>query len=684
MKVSYHWLCDFLDLKAENRSPDEVAIALARIGFALEGREEYGQDVVYDLEIHANRPDCLNHRGVARELAAHYGVALRLPDLTPPPGGDQANPASVAIQDSDLCPRYTARLIENVKVETSPDWLQKRLESLGQRPINNVVDITNYVMLHIGQPLHAFDFERLEGGSIVVRRSRPGERLKTLDGEDRELHQETLMICDARQPVAVAGVIGGLESEVDAGTSTVLLESAYFNPLQVRRTSKRMGVSTEASYRFERGSDPDLPPLGLHLASRMIEEIAVGSHCRGPVLDEYPEPIQRTAIHLTSERIRQLTGIDIEDGRVEGILDSLGFEVAGEGGDWEVVPPGFRGNVALEADLVEEVLRHYGYDQVEGTFPVSKGTGSFLPTRKKQRPLIELLVGQGFSEAINVAFTDPGRETGFWEEPTGMVEVDNPLTEEHTHLRKSLLPGLVESIRRNSYRGRTEVKLFELGKVFRVTSKGIAEETRLGLAATGLSHPLHWQSPGDDQAFSLFHLKGVVSSLTHGLGGTVRYRKAQRMFLEEGSAISVELDGREVGILGTLAADLQEPLRISRPLVAGELSLDPFYGKRLLDPSFREIQKYPSVESDLSFVVDTGVDFDRIAEVVQQLNIPELRGVHLIDLYRGPKLPVGKISLTVRLTFANLERTLTQDEANGFSQQVFAELSARCGIEARS
>ena len=684
MKVSYNWLCDFLDLRAEDRSPDEVAIALARIGFALEDWEEYGQDVVYDLEIHANRPDCLNHRGIARELGAHYGVTLQLPDLTPPPGGDQENPASVAIQDIDLCPRYTARLIENVKVESSPGWLQQRLEGLGQRPVNNVVDITNYVMLHIGQPLHAFDFERLEGGSILVRRSRPGERLKTLDGEERELDNEMLMICDARQPVAVAGVMGGLENEVSGETSTVLLESAYFSPLQVRRTSKRLGVSTEASYRFERGSDPDLPPLGLHLASRMIEEIAVGSHCRGPVLDEYPEPIQRTTIPLTSGRIRQVTGIDIEDEKVERILGSLGFQVEGAGGDWEVVPPGFRGDVALEADLVEEVLRHHGYDRIESTFPVSKGTGAFLSTRKKQRPLIELLVGQGFSEAINVAFTDPEREKGFWEEPTDMVAVENPLTEEHTHLRKGLLPGLVESIRRNTYRGRTQVKLFELGKVFRMASQGIAEETRLGLAATGLSHALHWQSPGDDRVFSLFHLKGVVSSLTHGLGGTVRYRKTERMFLEEGSGISVALDGREVGLLGTLAAHLRHPLRISKPLVVAELSLDPFYSKRLLDPSFQEIQKYPSVESDLSFVVDTGIDFDRIAEVVQQLNIPELRGVHLIDLYRGLKLPVGKISLTVRLTFANLERTLTQDEANGFSQQVFAELSARFRIEARS
>ena len=684
MKVSYNWLCDFLDLKGEDRPPDEVALALARIGFALEGREEYGQDVVYDLEIHANRPDCLNHWGIARELGTHYGATLQLPDLTPPPVRDQENLASVEIQDPDLCPRYTARLIENVKVESSPDWLRQRLEILGQRPINNVVDITNFVMLHIGQPLHAFDFERLEGGLIVVRRSRPGERLRTLDGEKRELDDKVLMICDARKPVAVAGVIGGLESEVSGETSTVLLESAYFSPLQVRRTSKRLGASTEASYRFERGSDPDLPPLGLHLASRLIEEIAVGSHCAGPVLDEYPQPIHPAAIRLTSGRIRQVTGVRIEDERVEGILDSLGFEVGGAAGDWEVVPPGFRGDVVVEEDLVEEVLRHNDYDRVESTFPGSKGTGAFLSTRKSQRPLIELLVGQGFSEAVNLAFTDPEREKGFWEEPTEMVPVDNPLTEEHSHLRKSLLPGLVESIRRNTYRGRTRVKLFELGKVFWMGSERIVEESRLGLVATGQNHPVHWQSPGEDRVFSLFHLKGVVSSLTSGLGQTVRYRKTQRLFLEEGSAISLELDGQEVGILGTLADHLQQPLRISTPLVVAELSLDPFYSKPLLDPRFQETPKYPSVESDLSFLVDTEIDFGRIAEVVQQLNIPELRDVHLIDLYRGPKLPVGKISLTVRLTFANLERTLTQDEANGFSGQVFAELSTRFRIEARS
>ena len=289
------------------------------------------QDVVYDLEIHANRPDCLNHWGIARELGAHYGATLQLPDLTPPLGRDQEIPASVEIQDPDLCPRYTARLIENVRVESSPDWLRQRLESLGQRPINNVVDITNFVMLHIGQPLHAFDFQRLEGGSIVVRRSRPGERLRTLDGEKLELDDKVLMICDARKPVAVAGVIGGLESEVSGETSTVLLESAYFSPLQVRRTSRRLGISTEASYRFERGSDPDLPPLGLHLASRLIEKIAVGSHCTGPVLDKYPQPIHPAAIRLTSGRIRQVTGIRIEDERVERILDSLGLRSAGNG-----------------------------------------------------------------------------------------------------------------------------------------------------------------------------------------------------------------------------------------------------------------------------------------------------------------------------------------------------------------
>ena len=684
MKISYQWLCEFLDLRSGGRSPDEVAQALARIGFALEGLEEHEEDVVYDLEIHANRPDCLNHRGIARELSAHYGTPLELPDLTAPPGRENEIPASVEILDPALCPRYTARLIENVTVESSPDWLRRRLEALGHRSINNVVDITNYVMLHLGQPLHAFDFERLEEGSIVVRRAGRGERLRTLDGEERALTENMLMICDASKPVAVAGLIGGLESEVGEATSTVLLESAYFSPLQVRRTSKTLGLSTEASYRFERGSDPDLPPLGLHLASRLIEEIAVGSQCTGPVLDEYPESLHREPIHLTSGRIRQVTGIDIEEETVEAILGSLGFEVARETGDWDVVPPGYRGDVAIEDDLVEEVLRHHGYDRVESTFPASKGTGAFLPTRKKQRPLIEALVGQGFSEAVNVAFTEPGREKDFWEEQADMVAVDNPLTEEYSHLRKSLLPGLVESIQRNTYRGRRRARLFELGKVFWMTPQGIAEQTRLGLAATGRVRPVHWQSPEDDHIFSLFHLKGVVSSLISGLGQPVRYGKAQRPFLEEGSGISVELDGREVGILGTLAESLQQPLRISTPLVIAELSLDLFYGKPLRDPSFQEIQKYPSVDSDLSFVVDRGIDFDRITEVVQQLNIPELRGVHLIDLYRGPKLPVGKISLTVRLTFANLERTLTQDEANRFSQQVFAELSTRLHIQARS
>ena len=644
MKVSYNWLCDFLDLKGEDRPPDEVALALARIGFALEGREEYGQDVVYDLEIHANRPDCLNHWGIARELGTHYGATLQLPDLTPPPVRDQENLASVEIQDPDLCPRYTARLIENVKVESSPDWLRQRLEILGQRPINNVVDITNFVMLHIGQPLHAFDFERLEGGLIVVRRSRPGERLRTLDGEKRELDDKVLMICDARKPVAVAGVIGGLESEVSGETSTVLLESAYFSPLQVRRTSKRLGASTEASYRFERGSDPDLPPLGLHLASRLIEEIAVGSHCAGPVLDEYPQPIHPAAIRLTSGRIRQVTGVRIEDERVEGILDSLGFEVGGAAGDWEVVPPGFRGDVVVEEDLVEEVLRHNGYDRVESTFPGSKGTGAFLSTRKSQRPLIELLVGQGFSEAVNLAFTDPEREKGFWEEPTEMVPVDNPLTEEHSHLRKESAAGScgVDSAKHLSWKNTSQALR---------TGQGLLD----GLRADCRRKPPGTGGHRSESSGSLAESGGGSSLLSfpsEGCGVLSDQRIGPDSQIPEDAEtvsrgrerISLELDGQEVGILGTLADHLQQPLRISTPLVVAELSLDPFYSKPLLDPRFQETPKYPSVESDLSFLVDTEIDFGRIAEVVQQLNIPELRDVHLIDLYRGQSFPSERLA----------------------------------------
>ncbi len=683
MKVSYDWLCDFLALRETAREPDQVAGALARIGFTVEGREEVEQDVVLDLEIPANRPDCLNHLGIARELAAHYGMDLRMPDLTAPGGRKGSRSASIRILDPDLCPRYTARLIETVSLKDSPEWLQERLERLGQRPINNIVDITNFVMLHIGQPLHAFDFEKLENGAIVVRRARPGEKLTTLDGLERETDEEMLMICDAEKPVAIAGIMGGIESEVGEDTSVVLLESAYFDPLQVRRTARRIGMSTEASYRFERGSDPDLPPLGLNLASRLIEQIAEGSYCSGPLHDEYPQVRSPASISLTSSRIRQVTGIEIEDEKVDGILESLGFEVSGDPGNWEVAAPTFRNDVRMEEDLVEEVLRHYGYDQVESDFPGSRGIGSYPDNRNKQRRVIEFLTGQGFSEAVTLVFTVAEKERKFGVEETQMVGIENPLSDDHTHLRTSLFPGLLEAVRRNTYRGSKRLKLFEIGKVFRLADKEIREETRLGIVATGLNRPHHWRDSESDHDFSFFHLKGVVGGLLERLGQTGELQKGGSAFLETQSGVTIGLNGRALGIMGRLSSHLHQPLRIPSPVYVAELSLDVLYSNTLLDPSFRELARYPSVESDVSFLVDTAIDFDRITIAVQRLNIPELRGIDLIDLYRGPELPGGKISLTVRLTFANLERTLTQDEANRFSRRIFAELAGSLGVETR-
>ena len=568
-------------------------------------------------------------------------------------------------------------------LKDSPKWLRERLEKLGQKPINNIVDITNYVMLHIGQPLHAFDFEKLEGGAIRVRRGRSGEKLITLDGVEREVDEEMLMICDEEKPVAMAGIMGGIESEVCEGTAVVLLESAYFDPGQVRRTARRMGMSTEASYRFERGSDPELPPLGLNLASRLIERISVGAHCSGPLHDEYPEVIRPQSIRLTSSRILQVTGIEIEAQEVDTILGSLGFKLSGKKGNRDVTSPTFRNDVRLEHDLVEEVLRHYGYDRVESDFPGSQGIGVYPGNENKERRVVELLTGQGFSEAITLSFTSQERERAFGTEAKGLVAIENPLSEEHTHLRTSLLPGLLESLRRNTYRGRKRLKLFEIGKVFSLDEGKIREETRLAVVATGRYHPLHWQDPTRDQDFSFFHMKGVVCALIEGLDQTGELQSTEAFYLEEGSGVSVKLNGRRLGIVGKMAPHLHQTLRISSAVYVAELSLDLLYSNILSDPSFHKLERYPSVESDISFLVDRKIDFDRITEAVQRLDIPELRDIDLIDLYRGPELPSGKISLTVRLTFANLERTLTQDEANTFSQRIFAELSGSLSVEAR-
>ncbi len=680
MKISYDWLLDFVDLDVVVSGIPAISRALTDLGLTVEAVEKHDEDVIFDLEVTTNRPDCLNHLGVARELAAYFGLKLRVPVMEPPQ--DQgAMPAKVNILDPESCSRYAARVISGVRIGDAPDWIKSRLEKVGQRPVNNVVDITNLVLFELGQPLHAFDYQRLRGNRIVVREARQGESLETLDGQNRCLEGGMLLICDGEGPTALAGVMGGVFSEVSHATTTILLESACFLPSSIRRTSKRLGLSSEASYRFERVLDPELQVRALNRACRLIEEIAGGS-CRGPVIDQHPVPSPAIKVDLTPERLRQVTGIDFPSEFVERTLASLGFGLEPQPDGWHVTVPSFRVDVSLPEDLVEEVLRHYGYDKIESSYPAPSGRGSFLGTEKHDRVLIQILNGAGFSEAISSSFAAPDSEEILWDETPARVPIANPLTEENTHLRGSLLPGLLKTLRHNLNHSNQPVRLFEIGKVFRPGTPEIGEESRLGLIATGTYVQSYWDSL--KTPFHFLHLKGVIQSLCDRLGVTIGWKHEATPCFHPGTSSRVMMGSRPLGVAGQLHPKIKEQFKFNDEIFFAELKLDPIYRHPLETPQYQALARFPSVERDLSFLVDKEIEFVKIVDAIKSLNIPDLRDIELVDFYQGPRLPTGKVSQAIRLTFAHPERTLRQEEVNRHSEAVVAVLQTRLGLVVRS
>jgi phenylalanyl-tRNA synthetase beta chain len=650
MKISYQWLGDFLDLDVDASG---LANLLTKVGLAVEEIEELENDSVLDVEVTTNRPDCLNHLGIAREIAAQLGLQLKSPDFSPPQ--DEADPSTqlstgVSIENRELCPRYAARVLSEFTIGESPDWLKARLEAVGQRPINNIVDITNYVLLEVGHPLHAFDYHKLEEHRIIVRAAKPSERLTTLDGFERQLDSSMLVIGDARQPVAMAGIMGGEGSEVSQDTRVILLESAYFNPASIRQTARQLGLRTEACFRFERGADPQIPVKALNRTCRLIQEIA-GGVMAGPVLDEFPNPPAQNSVQLRSQRLVKVLGVEIDPGFVTDTLSRLEFETSTtEKGIWQVQVPSFRVDVEIEDDLVEEVARHYGYDRIESTYPATSSLGRFLPTDEHDRRLTGTLEGLGFWEAFNYVFTHPSREAAFWNSSPSMAAISNPLTEEDTHLRVSLVPGLVEALRRNLNHGNKNVRLFEMGKVFAPgDTKGGAdfkETSRLGLVVTGTFYQPFWNTAHDD--FHFHHLKGVVETLLGRLGCRGEFEQTSDIsFLHPGMAASLSTDGDPIGVLGQLRPELQEAYKFLQPVFVAELFLDPLYGRPLPEPRYESFERLPSVERDLSFIVDKEVEYATMLSV-------------------------------------SPETTLTQEKVNRYTEEIFSVLKKTFSMQART
>src|SRR5262245_9405583 len=503
MKVSYNWLKEFVDIR---ETPQQLGTRLTNLGLAVDALESHSSDWIFELDVATNRPDCLSHFGVAREIAAAYGTALKPSKFELHEGEKRASEVfSISISDADLCARYCGRYVAGVKIGPSPEWLRDRLEALGVRSINNVADVTNYVMMELGQPLHAFDADLLEGQMIVVRRAELDEKIITLDGVERELNPSVLVIADGHRAVAVAGVMGGAETEISASTKNVLLESANFDPLSIRKTSRALGLSSEASYRFERGADVEMARYACDRAAALIQIVAVGTVYH-EVIDVYPRLRKPVTVDLGRHRIEAFLGASVPDTTVEQIFRRLSFQVNNKPKAWNVEVPSHRIDLTREEDLLDEIARHYGFDKFPSTLPEWSGYGSALPTEPAERLLRNQLAALGYSEIMPLVFSDASKEQRFRPnvEPVRLL---NPMAEDEAALRTSQVPSMLRTIEWNLNRGLRNLQLFELGKIYRQGG----ENRALILGTTGVLRAKTVHEP--EREFKFFDLKGDVEAI---------------------------------------------------------------------------------------------------------------------------------------------------------------------------
>jgi phenylalanyl-tRNA synthetase beta chain len=653
------------------------------------------KDVRFEIGLTPNRSDCLSVLGVAREAAALCGPDLHFRKPVGPAGeGDIRSLTSVEVKDPEGCPRYAARLIRGITIGPSPAWLARRLESVGLRSINNVVDVTNYVMMELGQPLHAFDFSRLREGRIVVRRADDGAMFTTLDGKQHRLEAEDLMICDGQGAVALAGVMGGENSEISPGTRDVLLESACFSPKTVRRTSKRLGIHTEASHRFERGIDIDMTPLALERAVQLICETAGGVAAAGCIDVYTPAPLQPPVL-ISVDRTNAILALDLDRERIGQLLSSIGMTVekAEQYPDLlRVTVPPFRHDLEREIDLIEEVARLNGYEQIPVTLPATAVDSWMAPEFAAAAERIRnAMTAEGFSEVINYSFVSPT----CWDklllsadDPRRCaVPLLNPLIEDQSVMRTTLVPSLLEVLARNlSYRSR-DLRLFELRPVFSPhgAEEGHAASERLHLcfALCGRRAPEGWAQ--GNEAVDFYDLKGVVENLLDlfGVEDTVFASDGQEPFLHPGKSAVVKRGATVLGFLGEIHPRVLGRFDIDAPVLIAEIDLKTFLSAPAKVGRFRALSRFPNVQRDTAFVVDAGVSAHEVMETIRGAGARYLEESVLFDLYCGTGIPEGKKSMAVRVRYRSDEKTLTDDEVNRFHQKIVEALSNRLGAVIR-
>jgi phenylalanyl-tRNA synthetase beta chain len=673
MRLPVEWLKEYVDI---TMSDEELAELLTMSGSEVESR----QNGVFEVKVTPNRGDTLSILGMAQEVAALTRQSVRGPEPCIHEDSEKHESfVKINIEAPDLCARYAARMVTDICIGPSPEWMQKRLIAAGMRPINNVVDITNYVMLEFGQPLHAFDYDLLSERTIIVRRARQGESIVTLDGVFRQLSPEILVIADAHRPVAVAGIMGGAETEVSERTRQILLESAHFDPLCIRRGSKLLGLTTEASYRFERWVDPSGVVSALDRAVQLMRDLGVGRIVPG-VEDCYPRRYTPVTIQLRPRRCNEVLGTNFEPSLMRDALASLGLEVRGED-PFEVTVPTRRADLKAEIDLIEEVARIAGYDRIPYELPKDALIGKHSDWQLTSDLIRETLARAGLYEAVGHSLTDPALVSHFYTGQT--VRLRNPVSEEFSILRPSLIPTLAAAAQLSARRGTKDVALFEVGKIFLPGSEGVQEKHSVAALITGTLMGGRWNLKPAPLTADFFLCKGIVEELLDAFNiQNASFEPSSRLGMHPGRTARVCICGEEVGFLGQIHPEVEELLELPGPTYVFELDPDSL-SRHSRGRTYTPLPKFPAITRDIAVVMDENTPSASVRSVILQAGGELVESVELFDLYRGPNLPPGKKSIAFSVVLRSPDTTLTDEQADAVIENIRTALSREVGASFR-
>ncbi len=686
--VSSGMICSEKELGiSDNHEGIMVLSVEALVGMPL---SDYLGDTVLDLDITPNRPDCLSVVGIAREAAALSGQKPHIPEIsydeTTTPIDQQI---SIEIADPDLCPRYCATLITGVKIAESPRWMQERLLACGQRPINNIVDITNYVMIEYGQPLHSFDYDRIKGKKIIVRRATAGEIIISLDGVERKLSRDTLVIADEQRAVAVAGVMGGANSEVTESTGAILLEAANFQPASIHYTSRHLSLTSEASMRFERGISPDMTIPALKHATQLIMQLGGGEVARS-IADVYPGKRETKPILLSTDEVKRILGIEFSLDQIVGTLTSLGFECQAKSSQINVITPYWRSDIKLAVDLIEEVARVVGYDQIPITMlsqPLPRQNPEPILSLKKR--IRQSLVGYGFQEVITYSLTGLDMLSHLTAEPAPPdpmpLRVANPMTADQEYLRPNLRANLLDVLEANLRHEESGIKLFELGKIYLPKEEGLpAEPEVLCGIMSGTKVEESWL--GGDALFDFYDAKGIVEGLLNHLGVEVNFASGNDAGLHPTRQATLVITDKNLsvrlGVVGELHPKVADAFEISEPVCLFEINATALLPFTTSHKMFQLIPRFPSTVRDLALVVDAEITHQKVVDIIRGFSL--VSEVTLFDVYSGTQVAAGKKSLAYRLVYQSPTHTLTDEEVNQVQQQILKKLSGELGATLRT